>query len=70
MDNINVEEEQEKLNKELKRAQGFLFGIQKKLSNERFVNNAPEAVLAIERKKEADTLAKIATIHKSLQSLK
>ena len=70
MDNINVEEEQEKLNKELKRAEGFLFGIQKKLSNERFVNNAPEAVLAVERKKEADTLAKIATIHKSLQSLK
>ena len=70
MDNINVEEEQEKLNKELKRAEGFLFGIQKKLSNERFVNNAPETVLAVERKKEADTLAKIATIHKSLQSLK
>jgi len=70
MDNINVEEEQEKLNKELKRAEGFLFGIQKKLSNERFVNNAPEAVLAVERKKETDTLAKIATIHKSLQSLK
>jgi len=70
MDNINVEEEQEKLNKELKRAEGFLFGIQKKLSNERFVNNAPEAVLAVERKKEADTLAKIATISKSLHTLK
>jgi valyl-tRNA synthetase len=70
MDNINVAEEQEKLDKELKRAEGFLFGIQKKLSNERFVNNAPEAVLEVERKKEADTLAKIATIHKSLSSLK
>ena len=70
MDNINVEEEQEKLQKELKRAEGFLFGIQKKLSNERFVNNAPEVVLAVERKKEADTLAKIATIQKSLHSLK
>ena len=46
MGNINVAEEQEKLHKELKRAEGFLFGIQKKLSNERFVNNAPEAVLA------------------------
>ena len=70
MGNINVAEEQEKLHKELKRAEGFLFGIQKKLSNERFVNNAPEAVLAIERKKETDTLAKIATLQKSLQSLK
>jgi valyl-tRNA synthetase len=69
MGNINVVEEQEKLHKELKRAEGFLFGIQKKLSNERFVNNAPEAVLAIERKKETDTLAKIATLQKSLQSL-
>mgnify|MGYP003386482629 FL=1 len=69
MENINVEEEKEKLQKELKRAEGFLFGIQKKLSNERFVNNAPEAVLEIERKKEADTLAKIETIQKSLDSL-
>ena len=69
MENVNVEEEEEKLNKELKRAEGFLFGIQKKLSNERFVNNAPEKVLEIERKKEADTLAKIETIHKSLDSL-
>ena len=69
MDNINVEEEKEKLGKELKRAEGFLFGIQKKLSNERFVNNAPEKVLEVERKKEADTLAKIATIKSSLASL-
>jgi valyl-tRNA synthetase len=70
LDNINIAEEQEKLNKELMRAEGFLFGIQKKLSNERFVNNAPETVLAVERKKEADTLAKIATLQKSLHSLK
>ncbi|WOC39762.1 valine--tRNA ligase [Polaribacter sp. HL-MS24] len=69
MENINVEEEQIKLQKELQRAEGFLFGIQKKLSNERFVSNAPEAVLEIERKKEADTLAKIETIQKSLDSL-
>ena len=69
MDNINVEEEKEKLHKELKRAEGFLFGIQKKLSNERFVNNAPEKVLEIERKKEADTLAKIETIKSSLANL-
>lgn len=69
LDNINVEEEIEKLNKELKRAEGFLFGIQKKLSNERFVNNAPEQVIALERKKESDTLAKIETIKSSLASL-
>ncbi len=70
MDNINVEEEIAKLTKELKRAEGFLFGIQKKLSNERFVNNAPEKVIELERKKESDTLAKIETIKSSLESLK
>ena len=70
LDNINVEEEVEKLNKELKRAEGFLFGIQKKLSNERFVNNAPEQVITLERKKESDTLAKIETNKSSLASLK
>ncbi len=70
MDNINVEEEIEKLTKELKRAEGFLIGIQKKLSNERFVNNAPEQVITLERKKESDTLAKIETITSSLASLK
>ena len=59
-----------KLNAELKRAEGFLIGINKKLSNERFVNNAPEKVLELERKKEADTLAKIETIKNSLASLK
>jgi valyl-tRNA synthetase len=70
LDNINVEEEIEKLTKELQRAEGFLTGIQKKLSNERFVNNAPAQVIALERKKEADTLAKIETIQSSLASLK
>ncbi|WP_299052836.1 valine--tRNA ligase [uncultured Polaribacter sp.] len=69
IDNIDVEAEIEKLNTELKRAEGFLVGITKKLSNERFVNNAPEQVLALERKKEADTLAKIETIKSSLASL-
>ncbi len=69
LDNINVEEEIEKLTKELKRAEGFLIGIQKKLSNERFVNNAPEQVIALERKKESDTVAKIETIKASLASL-
>ena len=70
IDAIDVEAETEKLNAELKRAEGFLFGITKKLANERFVSNAPEKVLALERKKEADTLAKIETIKKSLQNLK
>jgi valyl-tRNA synthetase len=68
-DDIDVAAETEKLHAELKRAEGFLFGITKKLSNERFVNNAPEKVLELERKKEADTLAKIETIKNSLVSL-
>ncbi|MEN8880033.1 MAG: valine--tRNA ligase [Polaribacter sp.] len=68
--NIDIEAELVKLNTELKRSEGFLFGIQKKLSNERFVANAPEQVISLERKKEADTLAKIETIIGSLNSLK
>tara|TARA_R110002124_G_scaffold241687_4_gene406907 strand:- start:14524 stop:17178 length:2655 start_codon:yes stop_codon:yes gene_type:complete len=70
IETIDVEAEIEKLNAELTRAEGFLFGISKKLSNERFVNNAPEKVLELERKKEADTLAKIETIKNSLANLK
>ena len=70
IENIDVEAEIIKLEGELKRAEGFLFGITKKLSNERFVANAPEKVLELERKKEADTLAKIETIKSSLSSLK
>ena len=68
-DNIDIEAELVKLNAELKRAEGFLFGIQKKLSNDRFVANAPEKVIALERKKEADTMAKIDTIKASIASL-
>jgi len=66
---INVEEEIEKLTEELKYTQGFLKSVQKKLSNERFVNNAPPQVVGSEKKKEADALAKIETINKSLKSL-
>ncbi|WNW02226.1 valine--tRNA ligase [Tenacibaculum sp. HL-MS23] len=69
LENIDVEAEIIKLKAELKRAEGFLFGVQKKLSNERFVSNAPEQVIVIERKKEADSLAKIKTIKASLASL-
>jgi valyl-tRNA synthetase len=69
-DEIDVVAEKEKLEEELKYTKGFLMSVQKKLSNERFVKNAPEQVIAIERKKEADTLAKIETIKNSLASLK
>ena len=69
-ENIDVESEIKKLEAELERAQAFLFGIQKKLSNERFINNAPEKVVVLERKKEADTVAKIQTITTRLSSLK
>ena len=69
-ENIDVEAEVKKLEAELKRAEGFLFGISKKLSNERFVANAPAQVITVERKKEADTVAKIETIKSSLKALK
>ena len=67
---INVEEEIAKLEAELAHQQRFLEGVRKKLSNERFVANAPEAVVAVERKKEADSLSKIESITASLKSLK
>tara|TARA_R110001583_G_scaffold58714_5_gene174835 strand:+ start:2000 stop:4630 length:2631 start_codon:yes stop_codon:yes gene_type:complete len=68
-DAIDVEAEKLKLEEELKYNEGFLKSVQKKLSNERFVNNAPEQVLKNERQKEADALAKIETIKASLNSL-
>jgi valyl-tRNA synthetase len=67
---INVEEEIAKLSEELKYIQGFLKSVQAKLSNEKFVAGAPEKVLANEKQKKADALAKIATIEQSLVSLK
>ena len=69
-DNINMDEEIEKLEKELQYAQGFLASVEKKLSNERFVANAPEAVVAAERKKQADAQSKIATLQEALAALK
>jgi len=66
---IDVEAEKEKLEEELKYNEGFLKSVQKKLSNERFVNNAPEKVITMERQKEADALSKIETIKASLSSL-
>ena len=67
---IDVEQEIAKLTEELKYTQGFLKSVQAKLSNEKFVGGAPEKVLEMERKKEADALAKIATIEQSVKSLK
>ena len=66
---IDVEAEKAKLEEELKYTEGFLKSVQKKLSNERFVNNAPEQVITNERKKEADALAKIDTLKSSLAAL-
>tara|TARA_R110002033_G_scaffold2792_12_gene17993 strand:+ start:1702 stop:4359 length:2658 start_codon:yes stop_codon:yes gene_type:complete len=68
--NINVEEEIAKLTAELEYTKGFLKSVQNKLANEKFVNGAPEKVLANERQKEADALAKIETIENSLAGLK
>jgi valyl-tRNA synthetase len=64
---IDEEEERKKLEEELKYTEGFLKGVQKKLSNERFVNNAPEQVVAMEKKKEADALEKINMLKKRLR---
>ena len=66
---IDVEAEKAKLTEELNYTQGFLKSVQKKLANERFVAGAPEQVVASERKKEADALAKIETLKASLASL-
>ena len=66
---VNVEEELRKLQEELTYTQGFLVSVRKKLSNEKFVNSAPAQVVDIERKKEADALAKIATIEKAIDTL-
>jgi len=67
---FNVEEEIAKLTEELKYTEGFLRSVQGKLKNERFVNNAPEKVIGMERQKEADALAKIETLKRSLDGLK
>ncbi len=66
---IDVEAEIKKLTEELQYTEGFLKSVQKKLSNDRFVAGAPEQVIANERNKEADALAKIETLKASLASL-
>ena len=67
---IDVEAELAKAEAELKHLEGFLNGVMKKLSNERFVNNAPAQVVELERKKQADAESKIATLKETIASLK
>ena len=69
-DMIDIKAEIEKLEAQLKHLEGFLNGINKKLTNEKFVSNAPEAVVAMERKKKKDSEEKIAVIRESLKALK
>ena len=67
---IDVEAEIQKMEAQLQHLEGFLAGVKKKLSNERFVANAPEAVVALERKKQSDAEEKIASLQASIASLK
>lgn len=69
-DLIDVEAEIAKAEAQLKHLEGFLMGIRKKLANEKFVANAPEAVVAMERKKESDSLEKIAALQESIAELR
>ena len=67
---IDIDAEIEKQEAQLKHLEGFLQGVMKKLSNERFVANAPEAVVAMERKKQSDSEEKIAALRESIAALK
>ncbi|MDE7085897.1 MAG: class I tRNA ligase family protein, partial [Prevotella sp.] len=67
---IDIDAEIEKQEAQLKHLEGFLAGVMKKLSNERFVANAPEQVVALERKKQSDSEEKIAALKESLAALK
>jgi valyl-tRNA synthetase len=66
---FNPEEELKKLRQELEYAKGFLASVEKKLSNERFVSNAPQQVIDMERKKASDAQKKIALLEKNLSQL-
>ena len=68
-ESIDIGAETQKIQEELDYNKGFLVSIQKKLKNERFVNNAPEKVILMERKKESDTLSKIAMLEERLKSI-
>ncbi|MGB5189229.1 valine--tRNA ligase [Robiginitalea sp.] len=67
---VDVASEMEKIQEELEYTRGFLTSVQKKLSNRRFVDNAPEKVVALEQKKASDAEARIETLEKSLANLK
>lgn len=67
--NINVEEELKKLNADLEYAEKFLQSVLKKLANERFVSNAPEQVVAVERKKQSDAEEKIKMLKEQIANL-
>ena len=67
---IDTEAEIQKMEAELKHLEGFLIGVQKKLSNERFVANAPAQVVELERKKQSDAETKIAALKESIAKLK
>lgn len=69
-DLVDVEEELKKMEEELKYTKGFLISVQKKMSNERFVNNAPAKVIEIEKKKMADAEAKIKVLEERIASMK
>ena len=69
-DKIDVAAEIEKMEAQLKHLEGFLAGVKKKLSNEKFVAHAPEAVVALERKKQSDSEEKIAALKESIAALK
>ena len=68
-DNVNTEEEKKRLEEELKYITGFLNTVNKKLSNEKFVNGAPEQVVANERKKKEDAEEKIQIIQNQLDAM-
>ena len=67
---INADEEIKKMEAQIEHLEGFLASVKKKLANERFVANAPEAVVAMERKKQADAEEKIQTLRESIAALK
>ena len=67
---IDTEAELQKMEAELKHFEGFLVGVKKKLSNERFVANAPAQVVELERKKQSDAEGKIAALKESLAALR
>ena len=69
-DLIDVAAEIEKAEAQLKHLEGFLMGIRKKLSNENFVAHAPEKVVALERKKESDSIEKIAALKATIEELR